>query len=107
MYTHTKFYGTETIPTDEIGGGMFIYWLSIFLETHTYLGEFIEGLKHFAVSDVKFHPQKYVLALDTSCSLTQSSPQHAASCGYDKRVFFWTFNTDHDQLYPQISGRSM
>jgi len=71
MYTHTKFYGTETIPTDEIRGGMFICWLSIFLETHlAYLGEFIEGLKHFAVSDVKFHPQKYVVALDTFHSLT-------------------------------------
>jgi len=78
------------------------------METHlTYLGEFIEGLKHFVVSDVKFHPKRCVVALDTFHSLTQSSPQHAASCGYDKRVFFWAFDTDHDQLYPQISGRSM
>lgn len=69
MYTHTKFYGTETIPTDDISGMFFTS--SIFMETHlTYLGEFIEGLKHFVVSDVKFHPKRCVVALDTFHSLT-------------------------------------
>lgn len=108
MYTHTKIYGTGTIPVDEIRGGMYIYCFNIFLETHLiHLGEFIEGLKHFAVSDVKFHPKRYTILLVTFHHLMQSSSQHAASCGYDKRVFFWTFDTDHDQLCPQISGRSM
>lgn len=25
------------------------------------IGQFIEGLKHFTVSDIKFHPQKYII----------------------------------------------
>ena len=48
-----------------------LFTSSIFMETHlTYLGEFIEGLKHFVVSDVKFHPKRCVVALDTFHSLT-------------------------------------
>lgn len=72
MYSHTKSYNTDVTPPEETRD------------------EFIEGLKHFAVSDVKFHPQSHLCA---------------ASCGYDKHVFFWIFETHHDQFYPRISER--
>jgi len=39
-----------------------IFTGAVWFMTHcSHLGEFIEGLKHFAVSDVKFHPQKYAV----------------------------------------------
>ena len=34
---------------------------SMFFIHLIHLGEYIEGLKHFAVSDVKFHPQRYII----------------------------------------------
>jgi len=64
MYTHTKFYGTDIVPPDEIRGGLYIYWLRVFLKASLgSLGQVIEGLKHFTVSDVKFHPKKYVVGV--------------------------------------------
>ena len=59
MYTHTKFFGTDVIPPEEIRGeGFIVSSVSLLLLTAIHLGEYIEGLKHFAVSDVKFHPQR-------------------------------------------------
>lgn len=61
MYHHTKFYGTGIIPPDEIRGRIYIHWFCMFSNAHLDpTGQFIEGLKHFTVSDVKFHPKKYV-----------------------------------------------
>jgi len=59
MYTHTKFYGTDAIPPEEIRGRNVFTGSVCFMTYYGHLGEFIEGLKHFAVSDVKFHPQRY------------------------------------------------
>lgn len=62
MYAHTKSYGTEIIPPEETRGESTVAGFALYLILIiNYLDEFIEGLKHFAVSDVKFHPQRYVL----------------------------------------------
>ena len=59
MYTHSKSYGTDIIPPEEIRGERLITSPVFFpLLTVVHLGEYVEGLKHFAVSDVKFHPQR-------------------------------------------------
>lgn len=59
MYTHTKTYGIDIIPQEEITSERFISSSISFPPlTAVHLGEHIEGLKHFAVSDVKFHPQR-------------------------------------------------
>lgn len=59
IYTHTKSYGPDIIPPEEIRGRKLVTSsVSLLLLTVIHLGEYIEGLKHFAVSDVKFHPQR-------------------------------------------------
>jgi len=64
MYTHIKFYGTDIVPPGEIRGGFYISWLSIFFKAHPGPpGQVIEGLKHFTVSDVKFHPKMYAVGV--------------------------------------------
>jgi len=73
MYTHIKFYGTDIVPPDEIRGGLHIYWLRGVAKAHfSLLGQVIEGLKHFTVSDVKFHPKMYVV--DVWCFSLSNAP---------------------------------
>lgn len=64
MYTHIKFYGTDILPPDEIRGRLYIHWLRVFFKSYIGpQGQVIEGLKHFTVSDVKFHPKMYALGV--------------------------------------------
>ena len=64
MYTHIKFYGTDIVPPDEIRGGLYIYQLRVFSKAYLGpLGQVIEGLKHFTVCDVKFHPKMYAVGV--------------------------------------------
>ena len=64
MYTHIKFYGTDIVPPDQIGGVLDIYWLRVLPRLILAPpGQVIEGLKHFTVSDVKFHPKMYVVGV--------------------------------------------
>lgn len=108
MYTHTKSFGTGTIPPDEIRGRCILFghicsWMLTLLPQANLLRA--SNILQSVMSS--FTLKSMLNPLGTFYSLTKSSPQHAASCGYDKRVFFWTFDIDHDQLHPQISGRSI
>ena len=108
MYTHTKSFGTGTIPPDEIRGRCILFghicsWMLTLLPQANLLRA--SNILQSVMSS--FTLKSMLNPLGTFYFLTKSSPQHAASCGYDKRVFFWTFDIDHDQLHPQISGRSI
>lgn len=67
MYTHTKPYGLDILPPEEIRGkGLIAIFVLLPLLIALQSGEYTEGLKHFTVSDVKFHPQRYVQVPDLS-----------------------------------------